>query len=72
MLCNANTTNYVCEITKTLEYMKNEKQHQHIQNYDMDTIIKNQSNNKQWTHMLNDLQRNKLDTTMLEFQNPCC
>jgi hypothetical protein len=52
--------------------MKNEKQHQHIQNYDMDTIIKNQSNNKQWTHMLNDLQRNKLDTTMLEFQNPCC
>jgi hypothetical protein len=72
MLCNANTTNYVYEITKTLEFMKNEKQHQHIQKYDMDTIIKNQSNYKQWIHMLNDLQRNKLDTLMLEFQNPCC
>jgi hypothetical protein len=52
--------------------MKNEKQHQHIQNYDMDTIIENQSNNKQWIHTLNDLQKNKLDTPMLELQNPCC
>jgi hypothetical protein len=48
------------------------KKTQHIQNYDMDTMIKNQNNNKQWTHMLNDLQRNKLDTPMLELQNPCC
>ncbi len=32
----------------------------------MDTIIENENKNKQWTHMLNDLQRNKLDTLMLE------
>jgi hypothetical protein len=65
MLCNASTTCYV-------EFMKNEKKTQHIQNYDMDTMIENQNNNKQWTHMLNDLQRNKLNTSMLEFQNPYC
>jgi hypothetical protein len=48
------------------------KKTQPIQNYDMDTIIENQNNNKQWTHMLSDLQRNKLDTTMLELQNQYC
>jgi hypothetical protein len=31
------------------------KKTQHIQNYDIDTIIENQNNNKKWTHMLNDL-----------------
>jgi hypothetical protein len=36
----------------------------------MDTIIKNQNNNKQWTHTLDDLQINKLDTPMLELQTP--
>ncbi len=41
-------------------------------NYDIDTIIENQDNNKQWIRMLNDLQRNKLDTPMLELQNPYC
>jgi hypothetical protein len=45
---------------------------QHIQNYDMDAMIENQNNNKQLTHMLNDLQRNKLDTPTLELQNPHC
>jgi hypothetical protein len=49
-----------------------EKINQNIQNYDMDTIIENQNNDKQWTHMLNDLQKNKLDTLMLELQNPYC
>jgi hypothetical protein len=29
----------------------------------MDIIIKNEKENKQWTHMLNDLQRNKLGYT---------
>jgi hypothetical protein len=72
MLCNTSTTCYVSEITKTLEFIKNEKKTQHIQNYDMDTMIKNQNNNKQWIHMLNDLQRNKLDTLMLKLQNPHC
>jgi hypothetical protein len=72
MLCNASTTCYVFEIAKTVEFMKNEKKPQHIQNYDMDTMIENQNNNKQWTNMLNDLQRNKLDTPMLELQNPYC
>jgi len=48
--------------------MKSKKQPQHIQNYDMDTIIENQNDNKQWTHMLNDLQRNKFDTPLLELQ----
>jgi hypothetical protein len=66
MLCNANTTYYVSKINKTLEIMKNEKKNEHIQNYDMDTIIKNQNNNKQWTHMLIDVPKKKLDTTMLE------
>ncbi len=56
-MCNASTTCYVFEIAKTLEFMKNEKNPQHIQNYDMDTMIENQNNNKQWTHMLNDLQK---------------
>ncbi len=28
--------------------------------------------NKQWTHMLNDLQRNKPNTPMLELQNLYC
>jgi hypothetical protein len=28
------------------------KKTQHIQNYDMDTMIENQKNNKQWIHML--------------------
>jgi hypothetical protein len=46
MLCNANTTCYVFKITKTLKFMKNEEKTQHIQNYDMDTIIENQNNNK--------------------------
>jgi hypothetical protein len=32
----------------------------------MDTIIENENKNKQWTHMLYDLQRNKLDTPILE------
>jgi hypothetical protein len=32
----------------------------------MDIIIENEKENKQWNHMLNDLQRNKLDTPMLE------
>ncbi len=32
----------------------------------MDTIIENENKNKQWTHMLNDPQRNKLDTPMLK------
>jgi hypothetical protein len=30
MLCNASTTCYVFEITKTLEFIKNEKKIQHI------------------------------------------
>jgi hypothetical protein len=52
--------------------MKNGKKTQNIQNNDMDAIVENQNNNKQWTHMLNDLQRNKLDTPMLKLQNPYC
>jgi len=72
MLCDTSTKCYVYEITKTLEFIKNEKKTQHIQNYDMDTMIENQNNNKQWIHMLNDLQRNKLDTLMLKLQNPHC
>ncbi len=32
----------------------------------------NKHNNKQWTHMLSDLQINKLDTPMLKHQNPYC
>jgi hypothetical protein len=60
MLCNASTTYYVSKITKTLEFMKNEKKTQQIQNYNMDTIIENQNNNKQWTHMLSDLQKTNL------------
>jgi hypothetical protein len=36
------------------------------------TIIENQNDNKQWTHMLNDLQRNKFDTPLLELQNSYC
>jgi hypothetical protein len=71
-LCNASTTCFVFKITKTLEFMKNGKKTQNIQNNDMDAIIENQNNNKQWTHMLNDLQRNKLDTPMLKLQNPYC
>jgi hypothetical protein len=39
MSCNASTMCYVFEIIKTLGFMKNEKNIQHIQNYDMDTII---------------------------------
>ncbi len=35
--------------------MKKKKKTQHIQNYDMDTIIENQKNNKQQIHMLSDL-----------------
>jgi hypothetical protein len=68
-LCNASTTCYVFKITKTLKFMKNGKKTQNIQNNDMDAIIENQNNNKQWIHMLNDLQRNKLDTPVLELQN---
>jgi hypothetical protein len=71
-LCNASTTCFVSKITKTLEFMINGKKTQNIQNNDMDAIIENQNNNKQWTHMLNDLQRNKLDTPMLKLQNPYC
>jgi hypothetical protein len=52
--------------------MKNEKKTQHIKKYDMDTMIEKQNNNKQWTHMLNDLQRNKINTSMLELQNLYC
>jgi hypothetical protein len=46
-LCNASTTCYVSKITKTLEFMKNGKKTQNIQNNDMDAIIENQNNNKQ-------------------------
>jgi hypothetical protein len=49
-----------------------EKKTEHIQNYNMDTIIENQNNNKQWTHMLSDLQKNQFKTLMLELQNPYC
>ncbi len=72
MFCNASTTCYVSEIIQTLKFMKIQKKIQHVQNCDMGTIIKNQNNNKQWIHRLNDLQRNKLETPMLEFQNPYC
>jgi hypothetical protein len=44
MLCDASTTCYVFEITKTLEFMKNEKKIQHVQNYDMDIIITTHNN----------------------------
>jgi hypothetical protein len=52
--------------------MKNKKQLEHIQNYDMDIIIENQNGNKQWIHMLNDLHRKKFDTPMLKLENPYC
>jgi hypothetical protein len=46
-LCNASTTCFVSKITKTLEFMKNGKKTQNIQNNDMDAIVENQNNNKQ-------------------------
>lgn len=58
MLCNTCMISYVTKITKSLETMKNKKQHQ-IQIYDMDAIIENQNNKKRWNDALNDFFLNK-------------
>jgi hypothetical protein len=50
--------------------MKNEKKNSTHSKLWYNTIVENQNNNKQWNCMLSDLQINKLETLMLELQNP--
>lgn len=66
MLCNASTTCYVFEIIKTLEFMKYKNNRNTFKPMIWIPSQKMKNKNKQWTHTLNDLQRKKLDTPMLE------
>jgi hypothetical protein len=50
--------------------MKNEKKNSTHSKLWYNTIVENQNNNKQWNRMLSDPQINKLETLMLELQNP--